>query len=159
VRIYYGRGGDGLSAVRAGTSSGEAITAMGAVNVVDIASGPPFPRVDVDRVLAWDPDIVIFAVHDAFTAAIAKPAWQRVRAVREHRVYAAPALPFGFVEEPPSVNRLIGLRWLGSLLYPDVFPSDQRPAIRAFYALFYRSTPSDADLATLLRDASVSSGR
>jgi iron complex transport system substrate-binding protein len=139
--------------VRAGTISAEAIAFIGATNVVDIASGPPFPRVTVEQVAAWSPDVVIFAQRDAFAAAAADPAWQRVAAVRERRVYAAPGLPFGFVEEPPSVNRLIGLQWLGSLLYPETFGRDPRPRIGAFYTLFYRRTPSDGDLATLLRDA------
>ena len=86
---------------------------------------------------------MIFAQHEAFAAATGDPAWQRVTAVREHRVYAAPAMPFGFVEEPPSVNRLIGLPWLGSLLYPDDLRSPIRARrIGAFYTLFYRRAPS-----------------
>jgi iron complex transport system substrate-binding protein len=152
VRVYYGRGADGLAAVRAGTISAEALAFIGATNVVDIANGPPFPRVTIEQIAAWNPDVVIFAQHEAFAAA-GDPAWQRVAAVREHRVYAAPALPFGFVEEPPSVNRLIGLPWLGAVLYPDVFDRDPRARIGAFYTLFYRRAPSEADLTTLLRDA------
>jgi len=35
-----------------------------------------------------------------------------VRAVREGRVHVAPAVPFGWVEEPPSINRLLGLAWM-----------------------------------------------
>jgi iron complex transport system substrate-binding protein len=27
-------------------------------------------------------------------------------------------LPWGWLREPPSVNRLIGLRWMLSVLYP-----------------------------------------
>jgi iron complex transport system substrate-binding protein len=152
-RVYYGRGADGLAAVRAGTISAEVLAFMGATNVVDIANGPPFPRVTIEQIAAWNPDIVIFAQHEAFAAATSDAGWQRVAAVREHRVYAAPALPFGFVEEPPSVNRLIGLPWLGAVLYPDVFDRDPRARIGAFYTLFYRRAPTDADLTTVLRDA------
>jgi len=36
-----------------------------------------------------------------------------VRAVRDWHAYAAPGLPFGWLEEPPSINRLLGLAWLG----------------------------------------------
>ena len=40
-------------------------------------------------------------------------AWRSVRAVRHGHVLIAPGLPFGWVEEPPSINRLLGLAWLG----------------------------------------------
>jgi hypothetical protein len=30
------------------------------------------------------------------------------------RVYLAPAFPFGWIDEPPSVNRLLGLSLVGS---------------------------------------------
>jgi iron complex transport system substrate-binding protein len=36
-----------------------------------------------------------------------------VRAVREGHAVVAPSLPFGWLEEPPSINRLLGLAWLG----------------------------------------------
>ncbi|MFL5252091.1 MAG: hypothetical protein ACJ8AI_04225, partial [Rhodopila sp.] len=39
-------------------------------------------------------------------------AWKDIRAVREGHAVIAPHLPFGWVEEPPSINRLIGFAWL-----------------------------------------------
>jgi iron complex transport system substrate-binding protein len=35
------------------------------------------------------------------------------------------------------VNRLIGLWWLGRILYPEQFPEDLREKTRDFYARFY----------------------
>jgi len=32
------------------------------------------------------------------------------------RVYLAPTQPFAWIDQPPAVNRLIGLRWLAALL-------------------------------------------
>ena len=40
------------------------------------------------------------------------------------RVHLSPKLPFGWVDFPPSVNRLIGLWWLAKILYPERFPED-----------------------------------
>ena len=42
-----------------------------------------------------------------------------MRAVREKRVYLAPTAPFGWIDRPPSLNRVIGLKWLAGLFYPD----------------------------------------
>jgi hypothetical protein len=41
--------------------------------------------------------------------------WQAVPAVSNKRVYLAPTVPFGWIDGPPSVNRLIGLAWLANI--------------------------------------------
>jgi iron complex transport system substrate-binding protein len=73
-----------------------------------------------------------------------------VRAVREGRVYQVPLLPFPWIDFPPSVNRVIGLRWLGHVLYPGAFPGSARDEVRAFYGLFYHRAPDDRQLDALL---------
>jgi len=40
-------------------------------------------------------------------------------AVKDHRVYRIPSVPWDWFDRPPSVNRLIGVRWLAQVLYPD----------------------------------------
>jgi iron complex transport system substrate-binding protein len=55
-------------------------------------------------------------------------------------------MPFGWVDFPPSVNRLIGLWWLGRILYPDLFKEDLRELTRDFYFKFYHVTPTDAQI-------------
>jgi iron complex transport system substrate-binding protein len=59
-------------------------------------------------------------------------------------------MPFGWVDFPPSVNRLIGLWWLAKILYPERFPEDMTKLTREFYALFYHRTPTDAQIAHVL---------
>ena len=61
-------------------------------------------------------------------------------------MHLSPSLPFGWVDLPPSVNRLIGLWWLGKLLYPDLFPEDLRPRARDFYRDFYHVSATDAQI-------------
>ena len=64
--------------------------------------------------------------------------------MRSGRIYLAPNVPFGWIDFPPSINRLIGLRWLAKVLYPELFPEDLRPSVRDFYTLCYHRTPTDA---------------
>jgi iron complex transport system substrate-binding protein len=70
--------------------------------------------------------------------------------VRDGRVHLSPKLPFGWVDFPPCVNRLIGLTWLAKLLYPTLFPEDLRALTRDFYARFYHVTPSAAQIDRVL---------
>jgi iron complex transport system substrate-binding protein len=65
-------------------------------------------------------------------------------------VHLSPKLPFGWVDFPPSVNRLIGLRWLAKILYPDLFPEDLRTLTRDFYRQFYHVTLADAQIDRVL---------
>ena len=71
-------------------------------------------------------------------------------AVRTRRVHLSPKLPFGWVDFPPSVNRLIGLWWLAKILYPDLFPEDLRALTRDFYSRFYHVTPNDMQIDRVL---------
>jgi iron complex transport system substrate-binding protein len=78
--------------------------------------------------------------------------WSSVKAVREKRIYLAPNLPYGWFDAP-GVNRLMGVRWLMSVLYPDQFPDNLRAVTRQFYKLFYQVDLSDAQIDLLLTPA------
>jgi len=148
-RVYHARGPRGLETGLAGSINVEAIEIMGARNVAGAQRGS-LANVSLEQVLAWDPEVIV-TIDRGFAAAVrSDPGWASVAAVRSGRVHHAPGLPFGWVDSPPSVNRLIGLRWLGKVLYPDLFPEDLRDMTRAFYARFYHVTPSDAALDRLL---------
>ena len=64
------------------------------------------------QVVALDPDYVIVAD----PAAVAQVrAWPGLRAAAAGHVLADPGQPFGWIAEPPSINRLLGLIWLRGL--------------------------------------------
>jgi len=148
--VYYARGPRGLETASRGSINAESLDRLGARNVADKLGKPGLATVSPEQVLAWDPEIII-AIDPAFSGTVrSDPVWKGVRAVREGRVYLVPQAPFPWVDFPPSVNRLIGLRWLGRILYPDVFTEDLRQETRVFYALFYHQAPTEAQLDALL---------
>jgi iron complex transport system substrate-binding protein len=147
-RIYYARGPAGVTTGLAGASQMENIELL-ARNVAGGSRGG-LAEVTADQVREWEPDVVLatdprFAAH-AHTDA----AWSAVKAVRDARVYQLPRLPFGWVDAPPSANRLLGLWWLAKLLYPEHFKEDLREVTRDFFAKFYHVTPSAAQIERLL---------
>ncbi|HEY7652153.1 MAG TPA: iron ABC transporter substrate-binding protein [Methylomirabilota bacterium] len=147
--VYYARGPKGLETAARGSINVESIERLGARNVAENLGRGGVAAVSPEQVLAWDPAIVI-AMDPAFVAAVGADAlWKNVRAVREGRVYLVPQAPFPWVDFPPSVNRLIGLTWLGRIFYPDLFPEDLRRETRAFYTLFYHQAPTEAQLDAL----------
>jgi iron complex transport system substrate-binding protein len=149
--VYIARGPRGLETGVAGSINAEALELVGARNVATAALGARgLADVSMEQLLAWQPDVIIAIDPGFYHAVWHDPLWQQLAAVRSKRVYLAPALPFGWVDEPPAANRLIGLRWLAKLLYPARFPEDIRAEARRFYALFYQQEPSDAQLDQLL---------
>jgi hypothetical protein len=70
-----------------------------------------FHPATVRAIAARDPDIIVPG-DPAARAVLRQPAWSGLKAVGSRRVYVAPAVPFGWIEARPSINRLIGLAWL-----------------------------------------------
>ena len=81
------------------------------------------------------------------------PAWASVTAVKRGRIHLSPGLPFGWIDRPPSINRLIGLRWLAGVFYPDAARYDLRADTREFYQLFYHVDLDEPALDRLLGPA------
>src|SRR5471030_2914199 len=122
---------------------------MGARNVAG-GQGGGLATVSLEQVLAWDPEVIVTTDRDFARTVRTDPNWASVSAVRSGRVYLSPTLPFGWVDFPPGVNRLVGLWWLGKMLYPDLFPMDLRAIAREFYARFYHVSVTDDQLEEVL---------
>jgi iron complex transport system substrate-binding protein len=109
-------------------------------------------RVSLEQILGWDPDVVL-TQDAAFARAVhGDPVWRTIRAVRERRVWQAPALPFGWLDAPPGINRLIGALWLARRL-DGVAAATIRNEVSAFCETFYGVRLSSADLDRLLNEA------
>ena len=154
-RVYYGRGPQGLNTGLAGSISAEFIEQLGAVNVAAELGKGGLVQVSIEQVLRWNPDVVVTIDPNFYALAFKHPLWGALPAVKSGRIHLAPNVPFGWIDFPPSINRLIGLRWLARVLYPDVFPEDLRPIVRDFYTRCYHQTPSEAQLDALLRHATA----
>jgi iron complex transport system substrate-binding protein len=106
--------------------------------------------VSVEQVLLWNPDVIVTIDRDFAANVRTDPVWAPIKAVQAGRVHLSPKLPFGWVDFPPSVNRLIGLWWLAKVLYPEQFHEDLRPLTRDFYTRFFHMTPTDAQIESVL---------
>ena len=154
-RVYFARGPEGLETGVQGSINTEIIERVGAINVAEADGRRGLVAVSIEQVLTWNPDIIIAMDRRFFNSIRSEPLWQAVDAVKNGRVFLAPSLPFGWVDRPPSINRLIGIEWLSRLFYPEIFESDLAATTRAFYSLFYQVDLSDAQIETLLTDAGL----
>jgi ABC-type Fe3+-hydroxamate transport system substrate-binding protein len=81
----------------------------GAINVASALGRDTETVIGREQLLAWDPAVIIAQDRRFYASVRRDRAWRRLSAVRNHRVYLEPRYPFGWIEDPSSINRLIGL--------------------------------------------------
>jgi iron complex transport system substrate-binding protein len=154
-RIYYGRGPSGLDPALPGTDAAAAIEDAGAINVAS-ALPPGAPALITRQQLQqWNPDVIIAEQRSFYDALLREPSWRSLAAVRNKHVYLEPQQPFGWIDDPPGVNRLIGLYWLSILLYPSNNQDDVRSLAQDFYSKFYGIKLSDKEIDATARTAGI----
>ena len=144
----FARGPRGLETGLGGSITVETIELL-AQNVAGETRGG-MGNVSIEQVLVWNPEVIVTIDRDFAAKVYDDPAWSTIAAVRARRVHLSPKLPFGWVDFPPSVNRLIGLWWLAKILYPNLFPEDLRALTREFYDKFYHVNVTDPQIDRVL---------
>jgi iron complex transport system substrate-binding protein len=157
--VYYGRGLDGLETGFTGSQAMADVDQAGVINVAGRLGSGELTRVTRDQIVNWDPAIIIAQDRSFYNALLRSPTWRGLIAVANKRVYLAPADPFGWIDQPPGVNRIIGLYWLAALFYPDQYQEDLRINVRDFYQKFYNIKLNDRQLEALVRPAEGRSGQ
>lgn len=146
VRIYYGNGEDSLETAPAGSSHGQIIEMVNADNVADLELGDGSRvQISAEQLLAWDPDVIVvigeakadISGKSAASAILGNPDYASLKAVQEQTVYGAPNAPFSWVDRPSGPNRIIGIRWLSGLIYPEYLNFDVDEEVLEFFSLFY----------------------
>jgi iron complex transport system substrate-binding protein len=152
-RVYLARGASGLETGTRGSVNTEIIERVGAVNVVEGLGGRAgIVNVSPEQIIALAPDTIVSLEQSFRDTAFSSQTWQSVPAISQSRVFVAPRLPFGFIDSPPSVNRLIGLTWLLHVLYPAQAMGNLGDEVRSFYHLFYQVDLSDGDFRVIFAD-------
>ena len=97
-------------------------------------------EVDMEQMLNWNPDVILFSQFDAFDTVNEDPLWQAVNAVAEDAYYEVPVGPYNWMGFPPGVQRLLGMLWMGKVVYPDEADYDMYEETARHFELFYHST-------------------
>jgi iron complex transport system substrate-binding protein len=139
ARVYLARGSRGLETGNRGSINTEIIERAGATNVVDggLERGGLY-NVSLEQVVAWNPDTIVTVDPKVADYIRSDASWSQIEAVRRGRVFLSPRLPYGWIDAPPSLNRLVGLQYMARLLYPGRFSDDIRDVARGFYRQFYQ---------------------
>lgn len=85
------------------------------------------------------PQVILFGA-DAFAAGVADdPAWQTLTAIQEGSYHKVPNAPYVWLNNPPTVNQVLGMQWLARVLYPAQFQGkgSAYDVAKSYYKTFY----------------------
>ena len=159
--VYYGEGDTGLSTILSGTIHSQIYELIGAEIVVgngDAQVQQGGGTVSLEQVLAWSPDVIMFAKGSIYSTVADDASWGALSAIKDGNYYEIPTEPYNWLGRPPGPNRMIGVRWLGNLIYPEVFDYDIEQEVKDFFSLFYRCELTDAQVQELLANSTLKDG-
>ena len=157
-RVYYAEGLRGLQTDTKGSMHTEPLDFLGVENVAQGPETSGFGRVEIslDQVITWKPDVVLICPEKSnpdgtwIPEWLKDPTWRAVPGVAHGRVYLIPGVPFNWFDRPPSAARMLGVKWLLWVLYPDKVSYDMVTETREFYRLFYWYDMSEEEARKLL---------
>lgn len=155
VNMAYLLGENGLNAIAKTSVQGQVID-MVANNVVvvdDVSGKGNGNEISLEQIAVWNPDLIIFQAGSIYDTVGNDPAWQGIAAIANDNYYEVPNNPWCWMNNPPTVNQLMGMQWLPRLLYPDAFDDSIQDVTKAYYSTMYNYDLSDAELANILEGA------
>lgn len=148
-RFYSARGMTGLETGLQGSLHSEAAELLGLVNVASQAERHGLAQVSFEQILLWQPDIILTQDLNVYRHIMQDPLWQSLKAVREGQVLLFTGQPFGWLDSPPGINRLLGMRRL-QCHFDRATQAQWAEDLRTFYQLFYHTALTEVQIQRLL---------
>lgn len=153
--LIYCLGDKGLNCLAEGSYHAETVNLMGQNVAVlpDVVSSGLGNEIDMEQLILWDPEVIVFSADSIYDTVGQEESWQPLQAIRNGEYYKVPVGPYGWLSSPPSVQRYLGMLWLGAVLYPDYVDYELQEQVSDYYRLFYGYELSDSDYAELTAGA------
>ena len=139
ANLLYITGDEGLNVIAKGSYHAEAIDLL--ANNLAVVEEPSSKgtgnEVDMEQILNWNPDVILFAPGSIYASVGSNENWQTVTAIKNGAYYEVPMGPYNWMGFPPSVQRLLGMTWMAKILYPDAADYDLYTEVSTYFQLFY----------------------
>ena len=154
-RVLYSQGEYGNEVNGTGSVHSEVLDYVGVRNAAEMESilTTGGDKVSMEQIIIWNPDIVLLAPDSNYGEIYDDDLWAHVDAVKNRRVYEVPIGPYNWFDRPPSVQRVLGMLWLGNLIYPEYYDFDIVEKTQEFYRLFFRYDLSADEARSLMANS------
>ena len=154
-RVIYCTQEDGLSVLAKDSYHSQIVDMMG--DNVAVLKNPSSKgtgdEVNIEQIMKWDPEIIIFGPGSYYEKAGKDPSWKTLSAVKANRYYEVPREPYNWMDTPPSSNRILGLLWITELLYPDEADFHMKEKVKEYFDLFYHYDLSEKTYKELVKNS------
>ena len=139
ANLLYITGDAGLNVIAQGAYHAEVIDLLSnnLAVVDDPSSKGTGNEVDMEQILNWNPDVILFAPDSIYDTVAEDAAWQGVTAIQNGAYYEVPMGPYNWMGFPPSVQRLLGMLWMAKVLYSEAADYDLYTEAAQYFKLFY----------------------
>lgn len=118
------------------------IEAGGGTNAVSGVEGTGnFIDVNIEQIVAWNPDVIWFPAYSDYTAEdlLNDPAWSGINAIKNNQIFEFPSLLEPW--DQPTAAVALGVDYALYRLHPDLYSVDSlMKAVDEFYTLVYGKT-------------------
>lgn len=139
VNIAYLLGDAGLNAI-AKDSYQSTVVDMCANNVV-VVENPTGSglgsEISLEQIAVWNPDYIVFGPESIYETVEDNAAWSGISAIESKNYYEVPSNPWTWLNNPPTVNQVLGMQWLPRLLYPDYTNDDMQEVVTEYFNICY----------------------
>ena len=153
ISVLYTSGSSGLNTNAKGSIQAQVLDLMGIENaavVEDVSNKGGGNMINMEQLYNFDPDVVLVTDAAALELIETEAAWQELRAVKDGKVYTVPCDPYCWLSAPPSMNMILGVWWLGNLLYPEVYDYDMTAKAQEIYKVFWNYDLTAEEAAAML---------
>ena len=164
-RVYYAEGKDGTQTEYSHSLHAHLLNLIGDVNVYrgTLQGHAGMEQLTEEQLLDYDPEVIIVWQKEAYERIMHKnwiatlprlqkslamtdnlwsrndvnKKWKEISAVKNDRVYLIPKEPFSYFDRPPCFMRILGLKWLLTICYPEIYKKNFEEEKANFLKLFF----------------------
>jgi iron complex transport system substrate-binding protein len=155
VKLLYITGAKGQNVIAKGSYHAEVIDLL--ANNVAVVSSPSSSgsgnEVDLEKIMLWNPDYVLFATGSIYSTVGNNADWKTISAIKNKNYYEVPYGPYNWMGFPPSVQRYLGMMWMSQLLYPDKANYNLYQEVSKYFKLFYHCEITEAQYTKLVANS------
>ena len=158
VRAMYTTGEDGLGTNAAGSVQAQVLDLVGVENAVvveDVTNKGGGNIISLEQLYNFDPDVILFDASSIYETVADDPAWAQLTAISTGKYYEVPGSPYSWLSGPPSMNMILGVWWLGNLVYPEVYDYDMSEMTQEIYKTLWNYDLAAEETAALLGNSTL----
>ena len=155
ANLLYITGDQGLNVIAKDSYHAEIIDLLSNnLAVVDSPSSKGTGNeVDMEQIMLWNPDVILFAPGSIYDTVGSDPLWSEITAIKTGNYYEVPMGPYNWMGFPPSVQRILGMLWMAKVLYPEAADYELYTEVKEYFRLFYHCDLSEEAFNELVKNS------